>query len=367
VLNNIDELYELFPEKDGLTADELRVYMLKKSPSRDMTHVNAIVTSALNQDIGPEITNTLLETVIERHMAAKIMAVCSPIVSNQKTGGLVQLEDVMGEYREMVTLLDRPDVLNDCDFTFQQAIEYTADDSGLRWPIAILNQCLGGAKPGLGLVIARPDTGKTSFILNCLAFFAYQLRGTDRQLLYCGNEEDIVNLKARTGVSLLGVEHDWAEKNAKAFGEQIGLKNGNCIRFHGGIRSTRDVETLIKRYEPVVTVLDQLPKFILPGNTAEGPAGLANVFGWFRDKAQVLSTMMLGVAQADVKSGIWVNMNNINGSKTDVPGELDWGVGVGFDDEAGMEMVRFVNVFKNKGRKGRAQVAFDPERCRYTG
>jgi hypothetical protein len=168
-------------------------------------------------------------------------------------------------------------------------------------------------------------------------------------------------------VSLLGVEHEWAEKNAKAFGEQIALKNGNCIRFHGGIRSTRDVEILIKRYEPVVTVLDQLPKFVLPGNTAEGPAGLANVFGWFRDKSQVLSTMMLGVAQADVKSGIWVNMNNINGSKTDVPGELDWGVGVGFDDEAGMEMVRFVNVFKNKGRKGRSQVAFDPERCRYTG
>jgi hypothetical protein len=303
-------------------------------------------------------------------MAAKAMAVCSPIVSNQKTGGFIELEDIMGEYRELCTLMDRPDTLNDCDVSFQEAIEYRATDSGIKWPIGILNKCMGGVEPSLGLVIARPDTGKTSFILNCLAYFALQLKGTDRQLLYCGNEEGIMGLKARCGVSLIGCKTEWAEQNARQFGELVDRKNGNCIRFHGGVRNTRDVEVLIKRYNPVVTVLDQLPKFVLPGNKAEGPVGMANVYGWFREKSQVYSTMMMGVAQADAKSGIWINMDNINGSKTDVPGELDWGMGIGFDSEPGMEFARFINIFKNKmkyGRKGRDQVSFDPETCRYKG
>ena len=80
------------------------------------------------------------------------------------------------------------------------------------------------------------------------------------------------------------------------------------------------------------------------------------------------STMMLGVAQADFKAGIWINMNNINGSKTDVPGELDFGIGIGYDEE--LESTRFFNLFKNKnkyGRKGRSEVTFTVDTCRYKG
>jgi hypothetical protein len=120
----------------------------------------------------------------------------------------------------------------------------------------------------------------------------------------------------------------------------------------------------------VVTILDQLPKFILPGNKDEGVQGLANVYEWFRFKAKELNTAMFGVAQAGASAHNkqWLVDMDVNASKTDVPGELDWAIGIGFLLETGMENVRFINVFKNKqkyGRKGRAQVVFNPERCRY--
>jgi hypothetical protein len=78
----------------------------------------------------------------------------------------------------------------------------------------------------------------------------------------------------------------------------------------------------------------------------------------------------MGVAQADAAGANkqWLTMDNINASKTDVPGELDWGIGIGSVDEQGMETVRFINIFKNKlkyGRKGRDQVSFTAETCRY--
>jgi hypothetical protein len=59
---------------------------------------------------------------------------------------------------------------------------------------------------------------------------------------------------------------------------------------------------------------------------------------------------------------------DINASKTDVPGELDFGIGIGMLHEQGMELQRFVNIFKNKqkyGRKGREEVLFYAEKCRY--
>jgi hypothetical protein len=369
VLENINELYELFPEKSSLTTAEIKVYIKSKNPSKDSTYVEAIIDSAMAQTIGPEISLALIETAVERHMAAKLMAICSPIVSNQTSGGLVGIDDVMHEYRELCSLADKPDQLQDCDMSFQEAMEWQANDSGIKWPLDILNKCLGGVEPGLGLVIARSDIGKTSFILNCLAYFAHQLKGTDHQILYLGNEEMVIGLKARMGVSLLGVTTDWAEQNTQAFGEQVAKKNGGCVRFHGNIRSTRDAEVLIKRYNPIVTVADQIGKFSLPGSKAEGVTHLAEVYGWFRSITQEYSTMVMAAAQADVKAHNqqWLSDIHINASKTDAPGELDWGVGIGFLTEAGLEYKRFINIFKIKhGRKGRSQVTFDPETCRYT-
>jgi hypothetical protein len=372
VLENIDELYQLFPDKGSLTAQEIKVYIKSKYPSRDNTYVEAIIDSSMGQQIGPEISQSLMEGVVEQHMAAKIMAICSPIVSNQKRGGLIETEDVLQEYHDLVALTDRPDQLQDCDMSYKDAMEFRATDSGIKWPLKILNTCIGGVSPSLGLVAARPDTGKTSFILNCLAYFALQLKGTDHQLLYCGNEEGIVGLKARCGVSLLGVETEWAEANTVAFGQQVEAKNGGCIRYHGGITSTRDVETLIKRYEPVVVVADQIGKFKIPGNQVEGPAGLALVYQWFREIGNTYNTMVLGAAQigASGANKQWPTMSDINASKTDVPGELDFLITIGFLDETGMETVRFINVAKNKlkyGRKGRDQVTFSAETCRYKG
>jgi hypothetical protein len=312
-----------------------------------------------------------LQDLVERACAIKTMAASQAIVSNQKTGGWAEAtEEALQEFHELVAQADRPDQLQDCNLSYEEAITYRATDSGILWPLKILTKCIGGVEPVLGLVIARPDTGKTSFILNCLAFWAAALRGTNEQLLYCGNEEGTIGLKARCGVSLLGCTTEWAEQNPAEFGRQVASRNGNCIRWHGGVKNVRDVETLVKRYNPVVTILDQLPKFFVPGNKQEGPQGLAHVYGWFRDKAKEHNTMMLGVAQAGASghNKQWLTDMDINASKTDVPGELDFGIGIGMLTEPGMELQRFVNIFKNKqkyGRKGRDEVQFFAEKCRY--
>jgi hypothetical protein len=371
ILDTMDELYTLFPEKLSLNRAEIGAYFTKKYPSRDITYLMDVVDSALATDIGPEITLKLIEGVIEFQLAGKLSALAVPIISNQKTGGLYEgMNDILQEYSDLVTMADRPDQLQDCAISYEEAMKFRATDSGMPWPLTILNKCIGGIEPSLGLVIARPDVGKTSFMLNCMAYWASVLKDTGRQLLYCGNEEGIIGLKARCGVSLLGCDTEWAEQNTEAFGKQVMQRSGDCIRWHGGVKSTRDVETLVKRYDPVVTVLDQLPKFVLPGNKDEGVQGLANVYEWFRFKAKELGTAMFGVAQAGATAHNkqWLMDMDVNASKTDVPGELDWAIGIGFLLETGMENVRFINVFKNKqkyGRKGRAQVKFNPEKCRY--
>jgi hypothetical protein len=371
IFNTMDELYTLFPEKDSLTISEMRAYLSQKYPSRDITYLMDVLDSAMAVDIGKEVTLKLIESVIEFQLANKATAICMPIVGNQKTGGFYEgMNEILQEYSDLVTLADRPDQLEDCPLTYAQAMTFKATDSGLSWPVTILNKYIGGIEPGLGLVIARPDVGKTSFMINCFARWSADLRDTDEQLLYCNNEEGIEGLKARFGVSILGCDIEWAEQNADEFGRQVLQRSNDNVRWHGGVKSTRDVETLVKRYNPTVTILDQLPKFVLPGNKDEGVKGLANVYGWFRDKAKEHGTAMFGVCQAGATAHNkqWVTDMDINASKTDVPGELDYGIGIGFVTDAGMENTRFLNIFKNKkkyGRKGRGSVHFNPDKCRY--
>lgn len=370
-LKYINEIYELFPEKTHITEQEYSTYLQSKYPSKDITYQMDTFKNALKQDIGKEISQKLLHDLVERSCATQAMAAAQAIISNQKTGGWAEkTEQSLQEFHELVAAASRPDQLQDCCLTFEEAITYRATDSGIKWPLSVLTRCIGGVEPCLGLVIARPDVGKTSFIMNCLAYFALQLRGTNEQLLYCGNEEDVTGLKARMGVSLLNCTTEWAEQNSRKFGEQVAKRNGNCVRFHRGVKNVRDVETLVKRYKPVVTVLDQLPKFFIPGSKLEGPQAIAKVYEWFRDKAKEYGTMMLGAAQASASGHDkqWLTDMDINASKTDVPGELDFGIGIGMLHENGFEQRRFINIFKNKqkyGRKGREEVFFDAERCRY--
>jgi len=369
----MDELYTLFPEKDSLTRAEVAAYFEHKYPSRDITYLMDVVDSALSVDIGKEVTLKLIEQVIEFQLSNKAMAMMMPIIGNQKTGGFYEgMEQIMQEYSDLVTLADRPDQLQDCPMSYEQAIRFRATDSGMPWPISILNKYIGGIEPGLGLVIARPDVGKTSFMINCFAKWSAYLAQVlqDGQLLYCNNEEGIEGLKARFGVSMLGVETEWAEQNPAEFGKQVMQRCKDNVRWHGGVKSTRDVETLVKRYKPKVTVLDQIPKFILPGNPDEGVKGLANMYGWFRDKAKELNTAMFGVCQAGATAHNkqYPTDMDIHASKTDVFGELDFGIGIGFVTDPGMEETRFINIFKNKkkyGRKGRGAVHFNADKCRY--
>ena len=370
----MDELYTLFPEKLSLNRAEIQAYIEHKYPSRDITNLMDVIDSAMATQIGPEVSLKLIESVIEFQLANKAAAMMMPIIGNQKSGGLYDgLNEILQEYSDLVTLADKPDQLQDCDMSYEEAIRFRATDTGMSWPLQCLNKFIGGIEPGLGLVMARPDVGKTSFMLNCMAWWAAILKkeGKGRQLLYCGNEEGIVGLKARCGVSLLGVTTEWAEQNPVEFGKRVSDRSGDLIRWHGGVKSTRDVETLVKRYNPVVTILDQLPKFIMPGDKAEGPQRLLNMYGWFRDKSKELDSAMFGVCQAGFTANNkqYPDDGDIHNSKTDVAGELDYGIGIGFVKDPGMEETRFINVFKNKkkyGRKGRGTCHFNADKCRYT-
>ena len=171
-ITTINEIYNAFPGKTSISLQGYEAYVKSKFPSRDHTSAMDVVNSAMATTTGKAITEKLLGDLIERQCATKSAAINAAIVSNQKSGGWVEKqEELLQDYYEMVAGVDRPDQLQDCDISFEDAIIYRASDSGILWPIKMLTKYLGGVEPSLGLIIARPETGKTSFILNCLAYF----------------------------------------------------------------------------------------------------------------------------------------------------------------------------------------------------
>ena len=71
-------------------------------------------------------------------------------------------------------------------------------------------------------------------------------------------------------------------------------------------------------------------------------------------------------ANAEGEQQKWLTLSHLYGSKVAIPGELDWAVDLGVDDDKRYESWRFLNLCKNKfGKKSRAYTEFNESTCEF--
>jgi len=161
-----------------------------------------------------------------------------------------------------------------------------------------------------------------------------------------------------------GYERLYREKT----GDRIQIPNMDIIH-------KRDVEAICKEHSPSLIIFDQLSK--IKGFTNDrDDLRLGSTFEWARDLAKEYAPV-IGVNQADgsAEGKKYLNMDNVAGAKTSIQAEADWILGIGKTNDAGMEMIRHLNICKNKllgdedsrpeMRHGRFDVLIQPTVARY--
>lgn len=369
ILTCIKKYYETYKDKQAITMDELETYFF---------HLNPMVPKEpyvmlFNQMKSTDITNNILiddilHHVIEVHSMSKINLISNQVVEGSMATGMSEVKNLIAEYDESVGNMSSLDDLI-CKDSLEDLLAL-AKEGGVKWNVQFLTDKFGPLPPRtLGHIIARPDGGKTSFALHLTAYIAWQMKKMNKTMMYLNNEEDIRRVKLRLYSAMTNWNKEYIETHIKAAKDIFTEKGGETIKMVGEVDHINKVEALLHEARPYVVVIDQGPKVNYPNPKLSEVERKQKLYARYRQLALQYDCIFITIGQADsnAEGQKWIGLNNLDGSKVGIPGELDWCLGIGKSNEPGYEYTRYLNIAKNKlsPHYGRCTVMFNVERCRY--
>ena len=223
---------------------------------------------------------------------------------------------------------------------------FASDNLVKLLPKALNDRCDGGARPGHHiLVYARPEIGKTLFVINLTAGFLVQ----NLKVLYVGNEDPATDLLIRVVARLSKMskqqileEPAKAEERAKAKGYDnlviASLSPGNFF----------DIRKLVEQHKPNVVILDQLRNIDVKSDSRV--QGLEKAATEARNLGKKYGVVVVSVTQAgeSAEGKAVLGRDDIDFSKTGIPAQVDLMIGIGADMSMEKHGIRTVSLPKNK-------------------
>jgi replicative DNA helicase len=346
VYQALDQLWTKFPDAEQHSLDDLQAHFWSLNPQLRGQEVEMydVLFSALKElTVSSEILQDTIVTMHRRHEAGNLSRLAYEVASGEKS------YEALTEHLQKLSLQsDAPSV--DVDFVsddLDELIHETVSSGGLRWRLHSLNRRLGPLRKGnFGIVFARVETGKTTFLADCASNFAVQ---SDRPVLWFNNEEVGSNVKLRVVQSHFGADLPTILANRGTFKSRYSEEIGGRLKMvDNAVIDRRYAERIIQQEKPSIIIFDQLDK--IRGFDADRPdLVLGKVYQWAREMAKTHAPV-IGVCQADGQAeGVrWLEMNHMADSKTAKPAEADWILGIGKQNSQGMEHVRHFHLCKNK-------------------
>lgn len=321
-----------------------------------------------------DINNDLIETVLNTIQAKGESLLLAETALKFSEGNATE-EDVanaINRYQENAKRKqhDDPFVTSSLEEIYNEQIR----TPGLRWRLNCLNKSLGSLRKGdFGVVFARPETGKTTFLTSEVSHFASQSNGP---IIWFNNEEQGGKVLFRIYQAALGATREQIGQHvAKAEEAYKKATNNNIKLYDSAVINRHEVERICKEYNPGLIIFDQLSKIKGYQNDRED-LRLGALFAWARELAKEYCPV-IAVNQADVsgEGKKYLTMDNVANAKTAIQAEADWILGIGKSHDNGFEYVRHFNISKNKligdedseerFRHGKFDVLIQPEIARY--
>jgi hypothetical protein len=352
---------------------ELEVYFHALHPGLtelEKDTFGAIFANIESLKVSKEVIEELLHSLQQRQ-ALVDLAVASYEASEGRqelsrvTDLARQVGDVAEESATAVTY-----VTDDLDEIYHKTVK----KQGLRWRLESLNRSLGSLRRGdFGVVFARPEVGKTTFLASECTFMAGQAASP---VLWFNNEEQGEKVMLRCYQAALGQTLEQLFVDIKSAKDRFQkATKGNLRIIDEAILNKPQVESICASVKPSLILFDQIDKVV--GFKADrDDLVLGAIYQWARELAK-LHCPVIGICQADgTAEGVkWLTMAHVANAKTSKQAEADWILGIGRSNDAGYEAVRHFNISKNKligdtdskpdMRHGKWDVLIDPMCARY--
>lgn len=357
VKDNSKELFQLFetvslfhtkfPGKDIPSIFEFEVFFYACYPAINAKEKDIFAPLFKKMsEITPD--ETLAESIVQQHVE-RVRATEFAVAALEVASGKRAFNELYGIVEEgpksgLEALQD--DFVTD---DLEVLLNTTVSLPGLRWRLTSMNQHLGSLRKGdFGFIFKRPETGGTTFLASEVTHMATQ---TDKPIYWFNNEEQGAKVKLRCFQAAFGVTLDHLRQNWQEYRDRWLDLYGN--RFHIVDRaaiSSRDMESILRNgdSEPALIVVDQIDK--VKGFTDDRKdLELKAVYQWHRELSKTFGAV-IGVCQAGAtaEGKKYLEMDDVDNSKTGKQGEADWILGIGKSHLPGYESLRHFHLCKNK-------------------
>ena len=358
LLSGIREYYSDHPASTEIDWSTFRVsYLLKMTAKLGAvsTGLHAKIIDAIIADPTPtEKSNELIEYFVGMYHSTKVREHVDKILGG-RSAELSDVSDLIKNYQKDVALVSEDNLEDALYFPkMSEVYEKIYRSGGLEWRLEDLNVSVGPLHYGDQVCVAAcPNVGKTRFITSELTHFITQLDPDDRRVLFVNNEETKEAICNAMYCSYFDLEDDTVLKNVAKLEERWDREVGpNAFAVHqDASATTREIEKLIRAYDPKVVVYNQLYKVHLPGrSTATEAEQYRQTYQFGREMADKYQHVSIAAHQAGALAAgeKYVLQEHMYGSKTGVAGECDVIIGIGKVYDPTMKDTRWLNIARNK-------------------
>jgi len=333
----------------SLSVAEFEVFFFAQFPfmrEGEKADYRAIFQKLETLDVSSEITDQLVLSLRQRSQATTLARAALAVVEGSKT--FATLEEAS---RQLTTERVDQSGLQPLDNNLAELLENTYKKPGLRWRLDSLNKRLGSIRKGdFGFIFARPESGKTTFLVDQGIAMARDARANGLgPVLWFNNEEMGKKVMVRAYQAYFQLQlpslYAMAGRYWETFATEVGT---HFLLFDSRSVSKQDIEAAAAKYSPSLIIIDQIDKvygFEADRNDLE----LGEIYIWARGLAKQYCPL-IGVTQSDGSGeGVkWLTMAHVANAKTSKQAEADWILGIGKTNAEGHDSVRHFYLSKNK-------------------
>lgn len=356
-----DEIQELFEiVRDTHTKYEIDIepealVPLWKDKNPVATRAEQSVIEALVSDIkseeplSEEVTSQIIQGLWRRDIGKKIGHLGINIAEG-KDEAFDKLKSLLLSVEEGFLPDDFPEPITD---DIYELLEFVSDANRAPFNIRVLREKLFGPAPGdFIIVFARPETGKTGFVISLVAGpGGFAEKGF--KTLYLGNEEDPRKTKLRAMQAFGGLTKEDVIRNPKEALDTYDIVKKNIIMQEIAGWDMARVDAYIEHVKPDIVIIDQLDKVQVRGTYASTHEKLREIYIQGRAIASKHKVALFAVSQAsaDAEGKTVLSPDMMENSKTGKFAEADVIIGIGkFPDapDGSADPIRFLTIGKNK-------------------
>lgn len=388
ILDDFGKFFREFPETTAIEEEPFWLWFRSFAHPKLNDEQRALYKGLLSQvqePVSPDLEAGLMSRLVAADTAERIVRMVEKFNEGDEINLGAELRSAVEQFElDTNRKVKTPWVQDDIN----DLLKDDENDIGFHWRQTDLNLATRPLRAGdFGIIAARPDIGKTSFLTDNLSFFAAQVDSIfpeqQRTILWFNNEGPGKRIVSRLYQSALNAAMSDLVKRSQA-----GTVRGDYLKATGGrpdvIRVfdihdfwNHEVEDIIRTTPPAIIVFDMVDNIKFGGgvnnNGQRTDQLLEAMYQWARIIGVKHDCVVLATSQVsgDGENMCYPTLGMLKDSRTGKQGAADFILTIGYNPD--FPNSRYLGFTKNKlarengPKQPKIETVFDGSRGRYNG